>query len=136
MNFAPPQWVTEAANEALSTVAANHYSHPRGRVRLREAIKNYYDPLLGRSLDINSEIVVSSGANEGEELCGPGEPQDVTSLNSRPILGLHGLLEPWRRGHHVRAVLRSVSPVRDLQWRRAGVRTSSSAPCSAGQDDE
>lgn len=66
MNFAPPEWVKEAANEALSSVAANHYSHPRGRVRLREAIKAYYEPLLHRELDINSEILVSSGANEGQ----------------------------------------------------------------------
>ncbi|KZW04272.1 PLP-dependent transferase [Exidia glandulosa HHB12029] len=66
MNFPPPQWVTDAASEALSTVAANHYSHPRGRVRLREAIKNYYEPLLARPLDPNSEILVSSGANEGQ----------------------------------------------------------------------
>lgn len=65
MNFAPPQWVKDAASDALGTVAANHYSHPRGRTRLREAIKNYYDPLFDRSLNVNTEIIVSSGANEG-----------------------------------------------------------------------
>ncbi|KAH7105460.1 PLP-dependent transferase [Auriculariales sp. MPI-PUGE-AT-0066] len=66
MNFPPPQWVRDAASEALSTVAANHYSHPRGRPRLREAIKSFYEPLFSRSLDVNSEILVSSGANEGQ----------------------------------------------------------------------
>lgn len=65
MNFAPPKWITESAEQALNTVAPNHYSHPRGRVRLREAIKNFYDPLLGRNLSVESEILVTSGANEG-----------------------------------------------------------------------
>ncbi|KAG6832921.1 hypothetical protein H0H92_004805 [Tricholoma furcatifolium] len=66
MNFAPPQWVTEAANEALQSVAANHYSHPRGRIRLRNAIKAFYDPLFERNLDVESQILVTSGANEGQ----------------------------------------------------------------------
>ena len=68
MNFAPPQWVKDAADEALSTVAANHYSHPKGRVRLREAIKKHFSPLLERDLDIESEILVTSGANEGKHM--------------------------------------------------------------------
>lgn len=66
MNFSPPQWIKDAAEEALATVAANHYSHPRGRPRLRQALKNFYDPQFGRELDIESEILVTSGANEGE----------------------------------------------------------------------
>lgn len=69
MNFPPPQWVTDAANVALNTVVGNHYSHPKGRIRLREAIRDYYSPQfphLGRPLDVESEILVSSGANEGK----------------------------------------------------------------------
>ncbi|KAG5637452.1 hypothetical protein H0H81_004469 [Sphagnurus paluster] len=66
MNFPPPQWVTAAAEEALRAVAPNHYSHPRGRIRLREALKGFYDPLFHRSLDVESEILVTSGANEGQ----------------------------------------------------------------------
>ena len=66
MNFPPPKWVIDAADEALTTVSANHYSHPRGRLRLRQAIKKRYDPLFGRDLDVESEILVTSGANEGE----------------------------------------------------------------------
>lgn len=65
MNFAPPSWVKEAADEALGTVAANHYSHPKGRMRLRQAIKNHFGPLLNRDLDVESEVLVTSGANEG-----------------------------------------------------------------------
>ncbi|KAG6817215.1 hypothetical protein H0H87_011573 [Tephrocybe sp. NHM501043] len=66
MNFPPPKWVTDAADTALRSVAPNHYSHPRGRIRLREAIKKFYDPLFGRNLDVESQILVTSGANEGQ----------------------------------------------------------------------
>jgi len=65
MNFAPPKWVTEAAEEALNSVATNHYSHPKGRIRLREAIKKVYGPQLQRDLNVETEILVTSGANEG-----------------------------------------------------------------------
>ena len=65
MNFAPPRWVTEAAEGALQAATANHYSHPKGRIRLREAIKAFYGPMLNRDLDVESEILVTSGANEG-----------------------------------------------------------------------
>ncbi|TCD67666.1 hypothetical protein EIP91_012032 [Steccherinum ochraceum] len=66
MNFAPPDWIKDAANEALSTVSGSHYSHPKGRPRLRQALKKYYDPMFGRDLDIEKEILVTSGANEGQ----------------------------------------------------------------------
>ncbi|KAI0049651.1 PLP-dependent transferase [Auriscalpium vulgare] len=66
MNFAPPKWVTKAAEDALNTVSPNHYSHPRGRPRLRQAIKNQYEKQFNRELDIESEILVTSGANEGQ----------------------------------------------------------------------
>ncbi|KAE9410343.1 PLP-dependent transferase [Gymnopus androsaceus JB14] len=60
MNFPPP------VVEALGVVSANHYSHPKGRIRLREAIKNFYGPQFNRDLDVEKEILVTSGANEGE----------------------------------------------------------------------
>lgn len=66
MNFGPPTWIREAAEEALQTVPANHYSHPKGRIRLREAIKNHYERDFSRSLDVETEILVSSGANGGQ----------------------------------------------------------------------
>ena len=65
MNFAPPVWLKEAAEEALNHVATNHYSHPKGRIRLREALKARYSPMMGRDLDVETEILVTSGANEG-----------------------------------------------------------------------
>lgn len=68
MNFPPPQWVKDAAEEALATTPANHYSHPKGRIRLREAIKKVYSPLFNRELDVETEIQVTSGANEGTSI--------------------------------------------------------------------
>ncbi|KZT12818.1 PLP-dependent transferase [Laetiporus sulphureus 93-53] len=66
MNFPPPAWVREAAEAALNQTATNHYSHPKGRLRLREAIKKVYGPQLGRDLNVDTEILVTSGANEGQ----------------------------------------------------------------------
>lgn len=65
MNFPPPDFVKEAAEGALNNTMANHYSHPKGRIRLREALKSFYDPQFHRSLDVETEILVTSGANEG-----------------------------------------------------------------------
>lgn len=68
MNFAPPKWIVDSAETALRGIGENHYAHPRGRLRLRQALKNFYDPLFRRDLDINSEILVTSGANEGTHI--------------------------------------------------------------------
>lgn len=65
MNFAPPVWVTEEAEKALRDVAPNHYSHPKGRIRLRNAIKQFYEASFNRDLDVETNILVTSGANEG-----------------------------------------------------------------------
>lgn len=88
MNFAPPEWVTEAAETALRTVAPNHYSHPKGRIRLREAISKFYGPMFNRELDVESEILVTSGANEGTSL----DPQDylLTETFIRAVRCIHG----------------------------------------------
>ena len=91
MNFSPPQWIKDAANEALGTVVANHYSHPKGRIRLRNAIKAYFGDQFGRDLDVESEILVTSGANEGKShirqsamisliLLAPGEYSVLTAF--------------------------------------------------------
>jgi kynurenine aminotransferase len=65
MNFAPPKWITTVAQEALNIVGPNHYSPPKGRPRLRQAIKQFYGPQFNRDLDVESNILVTSGANEG-----------------------------------------------------------------------
>ncbi|KAG2146705.1 PLP-dependent transferase [Suillus clintonianus] len=66
MNFPPPKWVTDAADEALKSLLPNHYSHPKGRIRLRNAIKNFYQKSFNRDLDVETEILVTSGANQGQ----------------------------------------------------------------------
>lgn len=67
MNWKPPPFALEAVEKVMQDVPAQHYSLPKGRVALRQEIsKEYSDSFnLGRPLDINTEIVVTAGANEG-----------------------------------------------------------------------
>ncbi|KAH8915007.1 aminotransferase [Atractiella rhizophila] len=67
MNWTPPEFIQKAAFSAITQVETNHYSHPRGRIRLRNALSEYLSPSmgLGRNLDPAKEIVITSGANEG-----------------------------------------------------------------------
>ncbi|KAI8879667.1 PLP-dependent transferase [Backusella circina FSU 941] len=65
MNFGPPAVIQEAARKALDIVEANHYSHPRGRPRLRNALAASYSEQFNRKLDPETEILVTAGANEG-----------------------------------------------------------------------
>jgi kynurenine aminotransferase len=88
MNFPPPQWIRDAADVALSTVAGNHYSHPKGRLRLREAIRDHYSESFNRILDVDDEILVTSGANEGMSLV--EILKSSHSYTIRSILGLGG----------------------------------------------
>lgn len=80
MNFPPPPWVVHAADQALNQTLSNHYSHPKGRIRLREAIKNFYESSFERSLDVETEILVTSGANEGTVL----DPASSSCIHSLP----------------------------------------------------
>jgi len=66
MNFAPPEWAKEGARRALDDITANHYSHPKGRIRLREAVRDHYGPSFHRELNPDTEILITSGANEGQ----------------------------------------------------------------------
>jgi len=50
-SFKPPQFLIQAAKDALDDVAANQYSHTRGRLRLRQALCDAYSPYFGRKLD-------------------------------------------------------------------------------------
>ncbi|KAI0742279.1 PLP-dependent transferase [Daedaleopsis nitida] len=66
MNFPPPPWAREAAEEALRSTEGNHYAPAKGRLRLRKALKEFYEPSFGKDLDPETEIIVTSGANEGQ----------------------------------------------------------------------
>ena len=50
-SFKPPQFLIQAAKDALDDVATNQYSHTRGRLRLRQALSDAYSPYFGRKLD-------------------------------------------------------------------------------------
>ncbi|KAK3831420.1 MAG: aminotransferase class I and II [Linnemannia elongata] len=65
MNFPPPDFVIEAARDAVTRNDCNQYSHPKGRPRLRNALAKSYSPLFNRTLDPETEVVVTAGANEG-----------------------------------------------------------------------
>ncbi|CAG8465198.1 9239_t:CDS:2 [Dentiscutata heterogama] len=65
MNFPPPDFVRKAAITAINTDDCNQYSHPKGRLRTREALAKSYSPLFNRTLDPETEVITSAGANEG-----------------------------------------------------------------------
>jgi kynurenine aminotransferase len=93
MNWSPPSYILDSLTKELnSRVDLHHYSHPSGRLRLRQAISAFYSsqfhlpsgpredalsqrpagelprqrPLNdGRKLDVETEIQVTSGANGG-----------------------------------------------------------------------
>lgn len=64
--YNPPQFILNAAKEALDKVDCNQYSPTKGRPRLRKAIADSYSPLWGRKLDPETEVTITTGANEGD----------------------------------------------------------------------
>lgn len=67
--YAPPQFVVDAAIEALGKVECNQYAPTRGLPRLKKALASVYSTWMGRSIDANTEVTISTGANEGALLC-------------------------------------------------------------------
>lgn len=65
--YNPPDFITNAAKEALNKVDCNQYSPTTGRPRLKKAIADSYSPLWGRNLDPVTEVTITTGANEGRE---------------------------------------------------------------------
>ncbi|KAF3084430.1 hypothetical protein TWF102_011913 [Orbilia oligospora] len=63
--YNPPKFVLDAAKEALNRVDCNQYSPTKGRPRLKKALANAYSPHFGRELDPETEITITTGANEG-----------------------------------------------------------------------
>lgn len=63
--YNPPEFILNAARDALSRVECNQYSPTRGRPRLKKAIADAYSPLWGRQLDPETEVTITTGANEG-----------------------------------------------------------------------
>ncbi len=69
MSWAPPKFISEAAQKVIEQIDVNHYAVNRGRIRLRTALAESLSPSFnlpgGRKLDPNTEILVSAGANGG-----------------------------------------------------------------------
>ena len=63
--YNPPQFVIDAAKDALNRVDCNQYSPTKGRPRLKKAIADAYTPFFGRKLDPETEVTITTGANEG-----------------------------------------------------------------------
>ena len=63
--YNPPPFIIQAAKEALDRVECNQYSPTQGRLRLRKALSGAYSPYFGRTLNPETEIVITTGANEG-----------------------------------------------------------------------
>lgn len=56
-------YIKEAASQAMEDVSANHYSLPKGRIRLRKAVAEHFSESynLGRPLDAENEVLISAG---------------------------------------------------------------------------
>ncbi|MCJ1429652.1 hypothetical protein MMC29_007567, partial [Sticta canariensis] len=63
--YNPPKYVLDAAKEALDNVDCNQYAPTKGRPRLKKAIADAYSPLFGKQLNPDTEVTVTTGANEG-----------------------------------------------------------------------
>ncbi|OCL01906.1 kynurenine-oxoglutarate transaminase 1 mitochondrial precursor [Glonium stellatum] len=63
--YNPPQFVLDAAKQALDKVDCNQYSPTKGRPRLKKAIADAYSPFFGRTIDPEKEVTITTGANEG-----------------------------------------------------------------------
>jgi kynurenine aminotransferase len=63
--YNPPQFVIDAAKASLDKVECNQYSPTKGRPRLKKAIANAYSPFFGREIDPETEVTITTGANEG-----------------------------------------------------------------------
>lgn len=63
--YNPPKFILDAAKEALDRVECNQYAPAKGRPRLRKAIADAYSPFWGRQLNPETEVTVTTGANEG-----------------------------------------------------------------------
>ncbi|KAF2154457.1 PLP-dependent transferase [Myriangium duriaei CBS 260.36] len=63
--YNPPPFVIDAAKGALDRVECNQYSPTKGRPRLKKALADAYSPFFGRTLNPDTEVTITTGANEG-----------------------------------------------------------------------
>ncbi|KAI5291330.1 hypothetical protein KEM54_005373 [Ascosphaera aggregata] len=63
--YNPPKFIIDAAKAALDTVEANQYAPTKGNPRLRKAIADAYSPFFGKTINPETEVAITTGANEG-----------------------------------------------------------------------
>ncbi|KAJ5415694.1 hypothetical protein N7465_004389 [Penicillium sp. CMV-2018d] len=63
--YNPPKFALDAAKDALDRVECNQYSPTKGRPRLRQAIADAYSPFFGKKINPETEVSITTGANEG-----------------------------------------------------------------------
>jgi len=79
--YNPPDFILNAAKEALNRVECNQYSPTKGRPRLKKAIADAYSPYWGRKLNPDTEVTITTGANEGMYMGRRQQPEiDVANL--------------------------------------------------------
>ncbi|CEN59509.1 pyridoxal phosphate-dependent transferase [Aspergillus pseudodeflectus] len=63
--YNPPKFALDAAKAALDRVDCNQYSPTKGRPRLKKALADAYSSSFGRQLNPDTEVTITTGANEG-----------------------------------------------------------------------
>lgn len=89
--YNPPDFILKAAKDALDRVDCNQYSPTRGRPRLKKAIADAYSPLWGRKLNPDTEVTITTGANEGKTRCVPLREDELT--NAGMLSAFMGFIE-------------------------------------------
>jgi kynurenine aminotransferase len=65
--YNPPDFIIKAAQDAVTQVDANQYSPSKGRPRLKKALAEAYSGAFGRKIDADTEVCITTGANEGKK---------------------------------------------------------------------
>jgi len=101
--YNPPQFILNAAKQALDRVDCNQYSPTKGRPRLKKAISDAYSPFWGRTLNPETEVTITTGANEGAIRDTALDPwaRTLTPTTRRHVERIHGFPGAGRRGHHL-----------------------------------
>ena len=92
--YNPPAFILDAARDALGRVECNQYSPTKGRPRLRKAIADAYSPFWGRQIDPETEVTITTGANEGLSRSPPPRPRRPTA-DGRPPPPPQGMLSAF-----------------------------------------
>lgn len=109
--YNPPEFIMNAAKEAVTKVDSNQYSPTTGRPSLKRAIAESYSEALETRIDPDTEVTITTGANEGSirDHVDNKQLSEVlrlaANLFARHVMCLPRLRGRGRRSHRIRAVL-------------------------------